>query len=245
MKILETLRKLIEHEKSARKIGNQAEAEAFAAKAQELLLKHKLEMTDVEFAEQEREEPVLGEWFSAQEVLDLPRKVLHDNWIGILLMGISEANFCKLLKQRQSNSFTIVGRATDRDTTKAMFIYLSNACIDMAPQEALAFFGPSPIPEFKHPHQRSFISSFKLGFANAIYRRLERKREELKAGASEQGLIRVDQMEKVVAQKFKELFPHTHSDAPARSYNHHGYNAGREYGTKVGINSTLRLGSGS
>jgi hypothetical protein len=45
--IIETLRKLIEHEKSANMIGSFAEAEAFAAKFQELMLTHNLTMADL------------------------------------------------------------------------------------------------------------------------------------------------------------------------------------------------------
>jgi len=47
--MMTTLRKLITHEKSARSIGSIEEAESFAAKIQELMFKHKLAMTDVEY----------------------------------------------------------------------------------------------------------------------------------------------------------------------------------------------------
>lgn len=45
--IIETLRKLIEHEKSASAIGNFAEAEAFAEKFQKLMEAHNLTMADL------------------------------------------------------------------------------------------------------------------------------------------------------------------------------------------------------
>jgi Protein of unknown function (DUF2786) len=45
--IIETLRKLIEHEKSANAIGNFAEAEAFAEKFQKLMQAHNLTMADL------------------------------------------------------------------------------------------------------------------------------------------------------------------------------------------------------
>lgn len=49
--IIEKLRKLIAMEQSARSIGSLAEAEAFASKVQELLSKHKLEMSEIELDE--------------------------------------------------------------------------------------------------------------------------------------------------------------------------------------------------
>lgn len=45
--LIETLRKLIEHEKSAYAIGNIAEAEAFAEKFQHLMEAHELTMADL------------------------------------------------------------------------------------------------------------------------------------------------------------------------------------------------------
>ena len=45
--LIETLRKLLEHEKSAYAIGNVAEAEAFAEKFQQLMQTHELTMADL------------------------------------------------------------------------------------------------------------------------------------------------------------------------------------------------------
>jgi hypothetical protein len=48
-KILDKLGKIKAHMESAQEIGNEAEAQAFAAMLQSLLLKHKLEMTDIQY----------------------------------------------------------------------------------------------------------------------------------------------------------------------------------------------------
>jgi hypothetical protein len=240
MQIIDLLRKLIASEKSEREIGNQAAAEAFAAKAQELLLKHKLEMTDVEFAAEEIEEPVLGEQMDASEMIGMPDKMKSDRWISVLLTGIADANFCKVLSGR-GNRFVVVGRASDRAATSALFIYLSQACIEMAPKHAdTNGYGKRICPSAL---RRSFLSSFKIGFAVAIYQRLRVKKAELKAGAQVQGLIRIDQMERAVADKFKEMFPHTRNGGAISCRNNQGYQAGKSYGGAVGINSTKRLGA--
>ena len=42
----------------AKAIGSEAEAQAFAEMLQKLLMDHKLEMTDLEFEEMEKEQPV-------------------------------------------------------------------------------------------------------------------------------------------------------------------------------------------
>ena len=234
LQIIDILRKLIAQEKSERALVNLAAAETFAAKAAELLIKHKLDMSEVEFAEEELNEPVASEVFSAADMLDLPDKRTHDNWIGILLVGVSSANFCKVIRAQQSNTVHIVGRTTDRSTTVVLFEYLSKACIEMALREA---------DDRGLNQRRSFISSFKLGFASAIQERLRVKHVELKETAAEQGLMRIDQMERATAAKVKEIFPELRKAAPAVAYNRCGMSAGRAYGHAIGINSTKRLGA--
>ena len=58
-KILEKLGKIKNHMESAKEIGNEAEAQAFAAMLQTLLLKHKLSLTDVEYASEMKDEPIV------------------------------------------------------------------------------------------------------------------------------------------------------------------------------------------
>src|SRR5208282_2819856 len=84
------------------------------------------------------------------------------------------------------------------------------------------------------------------GYAGAIYHRLDSKRDQLKAGLALQSnstaLMRIDQMEKVVEEKFDELFPDTVTTGGGRASNRSGYHAGNAYGSRIGINGTKRLG---
>lgn len=57
-KVIDKVQKLHAHAESAKKIGNEAEAQAFAAKVQELLTQYKLSMSDVEFARRDDEDPI-------------------------------------------------------------------------------------------------------------------------------------------------------------------------------------------
>jgi Protein of unknown function (DUF2786) len=241
-KIIDLLRKLMAQADGEKAVGNMAAAQAFAAKAQELLTKHKLEMSDIEFAAEELNEPVLGEEVSANDVMGLNYNYVkrkNDKWVGILLQAIAEANFCKVLRKRTgSNKFALVGRASDRQTTTTLYAYLIKACLEMAPREA-------DMNDATGDNKRTFISSFKLGFACAISERLQVKRVELKAATSEQGLMRIDQLELATAKKFKEMFPNTVSCGGAKFYNRSGFEAGESYGSRVGINSTKRLGAGA
>jgi hypothetical protein len=89
--------------------------------------------------------------------------------------------------------------------------------------------------------KRSFITSFKLGFASAIAERMRVTTQELKAGAQEQGLMRIDQLEKKVADKFSDLFPHATRGRKTSCKNYSGFSAGKAYGHAVGIGGGPRL----
>ena len=63
-KMIDRIQKLLAHADSAKKLGNEEEAQAFAAKVNELLLKHKLSMSSVEVAAQDADDAMgllLGE----------------------------------------------------------------------------------------------------------------------------------------------------------------------------------------
>lgn len=247
MQIIELLKKVIAQEKSEREIGNLAAAETFAAKVQELLTKHKLNMTDVEFAAEEANEPILAECVSSDDLLCLNAKTKNDRWHSILISTIADANFCQVICGK-SNRFVIVGRDSDRQVVKMMFTYLAQACVEMARREAnsarckIGFF--SGDRRGKSAANRVFISSFKTGFALAINTRLQAKRLELKAGAQSQGLIRIDQLELATNTAMKRLFPNARQVSErVTSRSAVGYYAGKSYGSAVGINSTARLGA--
>lgn len=253
-KIIDKLGKLIAMEQSARGIGNMAEAEAFASKVQELLTKHKLDMSDVEFAEEEMNEPPVSEYINTDR-----DPAFHTNpkriqpWIGTLLMAVCEANFCESVQiMRRGHTFYIVGRASDRETSKMLFKYLYGACMEMAPRAAKEYMTKFDdleelVQDFEKKianRKMKFKSAFKAGFASAILSRMERKRVELKAGAQEQGLIRIDQLEKATADKFKECFPNSTFRTDHHKRDAAGFNAGTAYGETIGIGSQKRLGAG-
>lgn len=247
-KTIDKLRKLIEHEKSARTIGNQAEAEAFAAKIQELLLKHKLEMSDVEYAATEAQEPVLNEFIPFEDLTGIASRYRTQGWVSVLAMAVAEANFCSCVKSSVQAGFFFVGRETDRETAKTMFRYLYQTCIEVAPWHAQEYakseqfsYDSARTLQSAASLKRTFNSGFKLGFASAIYHRLKRERETLLTGVQEQGLIRLDQLQKQVDDVTNKTFPHLRKGRKISTRSHAGYHAGKQYGANVGLNGSKRL----
>jgi hypothetical protein len=125
-KLLEKLAKLKAHAESAQALGSEAEAQAFADMLQQMLLRHKLEMSDVELVDLEKEDPIDRHPvnFSAQ---GLPRKKVRQAWSQHLAETIAWAHFCRILVYNRSNRVTFVGRKQDCEVAEYMFVTLYKA----------------------------------------------------------------------------------------------------------------------
>ncbi|HKV42546.1 MAG TPA: DUF2786 domain-containing protein [Blastocatellia bacterium] len=119
-RILDKIVKLIRYADSARSIGNVAEAEAFAARINDMLIKHKLSIGDIE-----REGS--SEGGIAVQLLDLADLGLGDSqervfWSEGLAVAIAIHHFCTVLVHPQGREIYFVGRNEDRQI--AMYIYI-------------------------------------------------------------------------------------------------------------------------
>jgi hypothetical protein len=245
-RIVEKLRKLVEHERSARGIGNLEEATAFAAKVQDLLLRHKLEMSDVEYRAEEEDEPVLKEFIPAEEWTRVSHTLRLQSWIGILVATVAKANFCEAV--RSGKGIYLVGRQSDREASKLLFKYLYEIALEVAPLEAQAYMRTHRFlrdallsRQSGAVLKRTFQSGWKLGYASALHKRLEANRGQLLAGAAAQGLIRIDQLERSLEEAIKLHFPSLRKSGEVSTKGVSGYRAGQKYGSEVGINSRKRL----
>ena len=120
-KILEKLQKIKAHAESAEKIGSQAEAEAFAAMFQQLLLKHKISATEVEVEQLERDEPVDKFQVDWQDIRVRSTRIA---WIERLAGIVARAYFCRILVHPRSSNITIVGRKSDAAIAEYMLVTL-------------------------------------------------------------------------------------------------------------------------
>lgn len=89
--IIDKLAKMLRHQESAKAIGSIAEAEAFATRIQELLDKHKLEMSDIQFSEQEAAEPIDYDVIAPRH-LGIKEERKRVEWQEDLAMSIAHSN---------------------------------------------------------------------------------------------------------------------------------------------------------
>ena len=104
-KVIDTIRKLLNLSEGT---NSPAEAEAAAAKAQQLLLKYNLAMADVN-AHITEDEKLIG-----QEIFESGENKNESNWIVQLYGGIARYNFCRIVfhrsKQLYSTNIAVIGR---------------------------------------------------------------------------------------------------------------------------------------
>ena len=167
--IIDKVRKLIAHERSARKIGSFEEAAAFAGRIQQLLLDHKLSMSEIELADERQ--PRVGQevHFTTRE--RIPFKKRDCWWYRSLLNTVASGLFCRTIGMAGYNIIYVIGREDDRAVTLAMFEYLLATMKRLASAERKAH-------KRKRRSVRNYTSSFYRGFIGAVAYRFSGLREE-------------------------------------------------------------------
>ena len=179
----ELIQKLIAHEKSAREIGNLAEAEAFATKAAELLFKYNLSMSDVEVKQQEKDEPIDREFVR----MGGKRAI----WMEMLASAVATACFCKHRIVLGTDTQCFIGRTSDRATARALFCHLVGCAESICLKEKLTLRERNPMhsPRARQKWAAEWGKSFFIGFANAVANRLSAQRRQLSGETGGSALV--------------------------------------------------------
>jgi|SRR6478609_6955677 len=166
--IKEKLRKLIAKEESARELGNQAEAEAFASKIQQLLLEYELSMDDLKG--KNRVTDINTERVDLTDLMGS-----HEGtWVYKLYSVGARYNFCKTIMPYaySANYLTICGEEMHREFTH----YFVNQLVSKIRELSRRSF-----KEYKGPDKRNtYIRAFLEGAVTGIHNRLYQDRETAK-----------------------------------------------------------------
>lgn len=246
-KIIDRIRKLHAKAVSARDIGSEAEATTFAEAVQKMLTKYKLEMSEVELAAQEKDEPVGEEWVDFRHYGAKERRQ-RLAWSERLAAAVARAHFCQIIVSSNTNSVAFVGRPTDRKIAEYVFVTLYRFADKTAKQEYGAARRRLRREGRYLTDATGFMSSWKHAFALRITERYreeeDRYRRELKKLPTGTGLVRLDQAHAVVRQYIDDMIRKgqlgTKSRGPkSRGYaNDLGMAAGRAAGDRANIRGT-------
>lgn len=190
-KILERLAKLKAHAESAEKIGSLEEAEAFASMLNRLLLKHKLELTDIEVEREEQAEPV--EWYPIDytKYPDIQIKKVRIEWIERLASIIAKAHFCRMIVSHDSSRLSLAGRRSDVEVAEFMIITMQRTASKLAQKEHSKYAWECYKADRSTARARGFKRAFITSFITRISERFEAERAAA-AGGSSTALVRFD-----------------------------------------------------
>lgn len=229
-KLLDKLQKLRTHADSAEKIGNQEEAQAFAAMFQKLLLEHHIEMTDLEFETMEREQPVEKHMIDYDQH-GIPYKRSRVAWMERLASIVAKAHYCRILVHPGSNAITLVGRHEDIAVAEFMYVTLVRAIQQMAKKEHMKYCWET----YKRDGHCHAAAGFKEAFIQSFIMRLA-ERYDLARRQAESTCTALVRLDTAVEDFMKNgEFKKCYSLARMGSHNGEGHRRGRRAADEVDI----------
>lgn len=241
-KILDKIGKIKAMSESAAAIGNEAEAQAFATMMQNLLAKHKLEMTDIEYTAHVKEEPI-EEWDMGgsdrvngkrvyQQYPDVEISGSRCEWSENLMRTICEAHGCSFLVCSGTSRLWIVGQKSNSQIVEYIYITLYRSLITMAHREYKkaryeARRKDNGGGRFLH-ETHGFKDSYMWGFISRLRQRFEEEKRKMESGNSGTALMRINKEALAVRKYLDEKKGKSAKALGGRnSFNSDGYGRGK------------------
>lgn len=249
--IKDKLRKLIAKEESARELGNQAEAEAFASKVQQLLLQYELDLGDIKSQTAEtieiKEERftvynksklvlyIISNPSAGYKIIDLTVKN-ESNWIRDLYGIVALTNFCKILAHAKDPYVVIlIGTDMNREFVHYMVLQLVSKMRNLARKSYSTYKGTDK--------RNTFIRSFLRGCNEGISTRLmldrlaaDRDKPQVHALIVQKDRMVNDYLSKTYGNKLGK------GRANSKLSSQDGFNRGMETGRTINAKTEIRTG---
>lgn len=224
-KIIEKIKKLIAHQKSAQDLGSIEEAEAFASKVQKMLTQYNISMKDISF--EELKDNITKEIISS-------RIVSVSDTMGFNLMYvIAKWNFCRVYKFEgdKQKRFIIIGDSNNIEICKSMY----DIVLDIFLREGKRIYKLHERPMGLDTYLREFI----VGCYNGLDSKFKEERKTFEISHSETTAI-VVRNDKAVSEFVKNTFGPVRKSRSSTSYRKgEAYANGFNTGKNVEINKKV------
>jgi hypothetical protein len=196
--MLQKIKKLHVKAESCKKIGSQAEAEAFAAMVNQLLIKHNLDLADLNWEQREAQDHIEQVWVSG-----IPTRHQRQEWSERLTRIIANAHFCRLFIRTGSNQIAFVGHQSNRQVAEYLYVTMYRLAGTMSNDAYVKYFY-----ECKYrgdvTQARGFRNSWLYGFMTRLQERFDAERKTASATSSSTALIKINQTHAMVDQWIKD-----------------------------------------
>jgi hypothetical protein len=199
--VIEKLKKIKAMADGAAAIGSEEEAQAFAEKLQKMLFEHKLEMTDLEFEQFEKEQPVTTHRINYEQYPEIRLRSTRVEWIEKLASIVARAHFCRILVHPKSSRITLVGRKNDVEICEYMLITLQRAVEKISKTAVYQYM--LECKRERMPLEHGFRETFILAFIDRLMKRFDEERRVFTSDCT--ALVRVNNSEVAVAAFMKSM----------------------------------------
>tara|TARA_R110000824_G_scaffold161996_1_gene337561 strand:+ start:4855 stop:5625 length:771 start_codon:yes stop_codon:yes gene_type:complete len=232
-KLLDKLAKIQNHMTSAKKIGNENEAECFATMLQSLCLKHQIALTDIQLQDVEKDDPIKRHRMDYEKG-QVERKHRRIQWQEQLASLVAHAHFCRILVSSGNNQITMVGRTGDAAIAEYVFMTLTRAIEKIAYKEQDKHYYMCK-NEDRLEDAKGFKAAFINSFVNRIGQRFDEQKEEVKTESST-ALVRVNTADKAIELYMDaQIFRSASSLGGHGSTNMDGHRAGRNAANNINL----------
>jgi hypothetical protein len=240
--LIDKIRKLLEKSESAKSMGSQAEAEAFASKAQQLMFDYQIEAEELRKASNGK--------FKMKGII-LNSEALtnrhESDWVDRLIRALAKGNLCIAVgmtygapqvydnpNDYREGDIWIGGQPENIEMTQYMLDQLLSRARIMAKES----FKKYPGPEKRNTYIRGFLRGFSIGIHEKLQANLSLYRED----SSNPAALMIVNNNQAVQLFTKSKFPNLVSAARGSSLKGAG---GLEQGKTAGRNTTVNRGISS
>lgn len=168
-KIVDKIRKLLALSKS----DNQHEAELAAKRANDLMTKHQIEMSEIDIERMQKSG-------ITEERYKVKNQKMKLKWVEYLAQGVAQLFDCTILVNNNlhGTSFTFVGHAEDIETSKLLFEHLYTSWFSIVDHDLKKAKEEFYWKTWKPKDTMKFKAGHGLAFAVAIYWRCDSLKKE-------------------------------------------------------------------
>ncbi len=171
-KKIDKIMKLLNMQKSAEEIGNTEEALAFGARAQELMLRYKIEMSDIEVHANQEDDIKIEAIFADER--GRKRKAWREMLAGIIANAFS----CRILVRPGTSALGLVGNTMNRRVAVFMISHLCEFVEQRSLKEYDMFY--AHVAQHGQPERaKGFRKSWITGFMGQLAFRYEERAQAL------------------------------------------------------------------
>jgi len=174
-KISDIVKKLIAKAQSAKECGNLEEADAFAAKANALLLKHNLDRAKL-MAEMSAEDDKFAGWVWSEKIY-YPENLAGDRWRKDLIKVLCRFNLCGHLlsgKHEKDKYLQVYGLMENVETVVFLYNFLQGLFLDMAKDDRARLTKEEREEVCRHTYLKDWL----MGANEGLYRKLKDGQEK-------------------------------------------------------------------